>query len=522
MASINPSGVFPIMLSLSLLGTHAYAVPMPGADTSNTDKKVIAEKIAWQAYHRDAFLQAQTENKFLLLDLKAVWCHWCHVMDASTYQNDKVVALIEQKFVPMKVDHDARPDLAERYRDWGWPATIILTADGREIVKRAGYISPKNMANLLQAVIDDPSPEGQSLSYPKYINTHTQLSKALKTTLMQRHLDTFDNDKGGLDIAQKFIEADSVLWDMHLAKQGDPKAKDRVILTLNNALNLIDPAFGGAYQYSTHGDWKHPHYEKIMKVQARYLRIYAWGYQQFKDLRYLKAAEQIARYLNTFLSDTNGGFYNSQDADLKQGEKAHDYFDLTEAERLKRGIPRIDKHQYAGENADAIDAFLVLYQVTHKARYLKRAETALAWVLKHRKLGLGGYRHNKQDFAGPYLADTLNMGQALLRYYQISGNPNALKQAQAAASFIAKHFAHPTAGLISATDNGTPVSPLPQIDQNISAGLFLAQLQHLKPTEATKATLDSVLRYLNSPEVALSRITEAGVLRVNEQVTLLN
>jgi thioredoxin-related protein len=73
--------------------------------------------IAWQPHNLAAFTQAAQEKKFLILDLEAVWCHWCHVMDAKTYADPKVAAYIKQHFIPMKADHDARPDLAERYRE---------------------------------------------------------------------------------------------------------------------------------------------------------------------------------------------------------------------------------------------------------------------------------------------------------------------------------------------------------------------------------------------------------------------
>ena len=106
----------------------------------------------WQAYSPAAFEQAASQDRLILLDLIAVWCHWCHVMEATTYADRSVIDQIERHYVAVQADHDARPDLAERYRDYGWPATIILTADGRELVKRAGYIAPDKMAMLLQRV----------------------------------------------------------------------------------------------------------------------------------------------------------------------------------------------------------------------------------------------------------------------------------------------------------------------------------------------------------------------------------
>src|SRR5690348_5959284 len=82
--------------------------------------------ISWQPWSDDVFARAKRENKFVLMDLEAVWCHWCHVMDATTYRDPRVVALINQKYIAVKVDQDSRPDIANRYEDWGWPATVIF------------------------------------------------------------------------------------------------------------------------------------------------------------------------------------------------------------------------------------------------------------------------------------------------------------------------------------------------------------------------------------------------------------
>ena len=94
----------------------------------------------------------------MLLDLGAVWCHWCHVMEEITYRDPEVIRLIGERYIAVSVDQDSRPDLSNRYEDYGWPATIVFDADGNEIVKRQGYIPPRPMASMLQAIIDDPTP----------------------------------------------------------------------------------------------------------------------------------------------------------------------------------------------------------------------------------------------------------------------------------------------------------------------------------------------------------------------------
>src|SRR5271156_6123880 len=122
----------------------------------------------WQPWSDAAFKQAQTEHKFVLLDLEAVWCHWCHVMDDITYRDPIVIRLLNQRYILVKVDQDSRPDISNRYQDYGWPATVVFNGDGSEIVKRQGYIPPRPMASMLQAIIDDPSP-GPSVEREKAV-----------------------------------------------------------------------------------------------------------------------------------------------------------------------------------------------------------------------------------------------------------------------------------------------------------------------------------------------------------------
>src|SRR5688572_8149296 len=114
--------------------------------------------VDWKPWSDDVFQHAKRENRFVLLYLEAVWCHWCHVMDEKTYGDPTVAGLIKARYLPVRVDQDSRPDLALRYEDYGWPATIVFDGTGKEIIKRRGFIEPAPMADLLQAILDDPTP----------------------------------------------------------------------------------------------------------------------------------------------------------------------------------------------------------------------------------------------------------------------------------------------------------------------------------------------------------------------------
>lgn len=498
-----------VLLALGLAGPV-----LPGAQAIAAEAtQRAAQGIDWQEPTRAAFEQARRENKLILLDVAAVWCHWCHVMDATTYADPAVQAEIRRHYVPIKVDHDARPDIAERYRDYGWPATAILSPDGRDLVKKAGYIEPGAMTTLL-AKAYRIAQQLPPLQAPETVGQRSldALPADLRSLLVQRHLDAYDPRLGGLRLGQKFLDLDSVELDLLLAEAGDEAAARRARKTLDAALALIDPAFGGAYQYSTHGDWEHPHYEKIMSVQMNYLLAYSQAYRRFGDARYLRAAEQVAAFLRDFLRAEDGAFYNSQDADLVQGVKGHDYFVLDRQARLTQGLPRIDKHHYASSNGMAIEGLLALYQASGKQAYLREARAALDWVLRNRALPDGGFAHDAQDVAGPYLADSLYMGRALLKMHQVTGEQVWLERALRTARFVAARFGAPDGGLYAAVRGDSPFEPVRQIDQNIQAGRLFMDLYRHQPQPVLLEAARRVMGFLGHRSVATQRLTDAGSL----------
>src|SRR5215470_13162402 len=113
--------------------------------------------LPWQKWDPTLFDRAAKEQKYILLHMAAVWCHWCHVMEGTTYRDPAIQKVILERFIPVRVDQDADPALSYRYENWGWPATIMLDKDGNEIFKRRGYIPPELFGKLLAAVIEDPS-----------------------------------------------------------------------------------------------------------------------------------------------------------------------------------------------------------------------------------------------------------------------------------------------------------------------------------------------------------------------------
>ena len=240
----------------------------------------VPAPIAWQDWSEKAFAQAARERRLVLLDLGAVWCHWCHVMDETTYRDPEVVQL-DRHFVPVHVDQDARPDLANRYEDYGWPATIVFDSSGGELVRFRGYIEPPRMRSLLRALVEDPTP-GPSGRRRRPRPPHPRpgprtpaapgaggpAGRALRPRARRLGLRAQVPRRG-----QRRARA--------AARAPGDAGERRARETLGRARALFDPVWGGVYQYSDSGVWSNPHFEKIMSFQADTLRAYSLAYAQW-------------------------------------------------------------------------------------------------------------------------------------------------------------------------------------------------------------------------------------------------
>jgi uncharacterized protein YyaL (SSP411 family) len=263
-----------VLLGAMALSQGAFA-QAPGAGATSPSSSSSSGALKWLPWSDDVFSRAKHEQRFVLLDLEAVWCHWCHVMNVTTYRDPQVLALLHSKYLTVRVDQDSRPDLSNRYEDYGWPATVVFDGAGHEIVKRQGYLTPAEMASTLQAIIDDPTP-GPSVQAEKEIAfaENPPLANSLRAELEKDYLKGYDAQQGSWGADQKYLDVDSVELAIDRAAHGDAHAETMARQTLDAQLQLLDPVWGGVYQYSTDGIWTKPHFEKIMSVQAENLRIY--------------------------------------------------------------------------------------------------------------------------------------------------------------------------------------------------------------------------------------------------------
>jgi uncharacterized protein len=475
----------------------------------------------WQPWSDTMFEQARREDRFVILYLEAVWCHWCHVMDEKTYSDPGVNAAIAQRFIPVRVDSDSRPDLARRYESYGWPATIVFNANGEEIVKLRGYKDAAVMTRVLEAIIKDPSPvEYSDSAVVTQFAAGASLDRKLREELARRYRATHDFKAGGFRQSLKFVDRDTIEFSLLRSASGDATATKIARQTLDGALNLIDPVWGGMYQYSTDGDWKHAHFEKILPIQADALRLYALAYAQYRDPRYLKAARDIHRYLEAFLKSPEGAFYASQDADLVKGRHGGEYFARNDEARRALGIPAIDKHLYARENGWTIQALTALFDATGGAAYLEEARAAAQWAIANRALDGGGFRHDTMDRAGPFLEDTLAMGRGFMALYASTGERQWLARAEAAMAFIETNFRNGALpGYLGTPAAAQAVLKLqPRIDENVALARFANLLAHYTGNAAYTRSAEVAMRFVATGKIALQRVTEAGILLASHEL----
>ncbi len=315
------------------------------------------QPVDWQEWGEEAFQKARAESKPILLDVGAVWCHWCHVIDRESYENPEIAALINQHYVPIKVDRDERPDVDSRYQSaisaisgqGGWPLTAFLTPDGKPFFGGT-YFPPDDMMGrpgfrrILIAVAEafqsrraeiDASAQGLQDAVAKaevFEGAHAAVDAEIVDTIVSGALRLFDEKNGGFGQAPKFPHSSVI--ELLLERRTWPGGASLQLVvqrTLDGmaAGGFHDQLGGGFHRYSVDERWCVPHFEKMSYDNSELLKNYLHGYQVLGTRRYREAAEGIISWVNEVLSDQqHGGFYSSQDADQTL-EDDGDYFTWT-------------------------------------------------------------------------------------------------------------------------------------------------------------------------------------------------
>ena len=320
------------------------------------------QPVQWHEWGTEAFEKAKRENKPVLLDIGAVWCHWCHVMDRESYENEETAAVLNDHFIAVKVDRDERPDVDTRYQSavatisgqGGWPLTAFLTPEGKPYFggtyfppeERYGRPSFKRvLLTMAHAYAERREEVEESASSILTMIEHNESfagrsgepGAALLDKIIESALRQFDARNGGFGSQPKFPNSGGIDLLIDAATRGGANAeaaRNVAIVTLKKmaAGGIHDQLAGGFHRYSVDEQWIVPHFEKMAYDNSELLKNYAHAFQSFADPEFAQVANGILRWMDEWLSDRErGGFYASQDADDSLDDDG-DYFTWTREE----------------------------------------------------------------------------------------------------------------------------------------------------------------------------------------------
>ncbi len=315
------------------------------------------QPVAWHEWGEEAFARARAEDKPILLDIGAVWCHWCHVIDRESYENPEIAALINQLYIPVKVDRDERPDVDARYQSaisaisgqGGWPLTGFLTPEGKPFFGGT-YFPPEDamgrpgFKRILAAVSDSfrnrraevEKAAGALAEAVAQAETFAGARASLDTRIVEDQIKSitglFDPRNGGFGRSPKFPHAAAIdlLLERYQSTR-EPNLLSIVETTLEKMARggVYDHLAGGFHRYSVDERWLVPHFEKMSYDNSELLRNYLHAYQVTRKPLFRETAEGIVAWVTETLSDqARGGFFASQDADYSL-EDDGDYFTWT-------------------------------------------------------------------------------------------------------------------------------------------------------------------------------------------------
>ena len=477
-----------------------------------------AAEIAWQPWSEDAFARAEREDKPILLSISAVWCHWCHVMDETSYSDAGVIDTINARYVPVRVDNDERPDVNARYNMGGWPTTAFLTPDG-SLLTGATYLPPDNMQRALDEVAafyaerkDDIAEKTREIRTARTtydIAPPETLTPTLVDAYAASLLAAYDEEFGGFNESPKFPQPEVhefllAYWRL----SGDVRYYEIVAHTMRAMAHggMYDAVEGGFFRYSTTRDWSIPHYEKMAEDHAGLLRVLAQLQLWAPSALVHGDLERTIAYVRTVLRDAQTGFFaGSQDAD-------EHYYTLPLDERQKLEAPFVDRRSYSNWTAALAGAFAWCGIALEDRSLIDDALQTLDTLHERVRDPSGLLYHVVAPGEGPrvtgLLGDQVAYLRALLDAYEISGEARLLERAKAHAGATIAAFGADDGGFYDRANRDTlgrldvPDRPITENGLMIESLLRLSVLLH-EPIYRERAQ-STLLLYVKSFARAMS------------------
>jgi uncharacterized protein YyaL (SSP411 family) len=553
-AAATAFGAPPAPSGAGALPRHALA-DEPGSYL----RQAAQSPIRWQPWSAASFALARKLKRPVLIDIGAVWCHWCHVMDQTTYADPEVIELINRDFVPIKVDTDERPGVdsyyqsaAEAFSAGGWPLTVFTTPDGAPILI-TGYLPPHGpgggthslgMAEVLERVDEayrrDPSATqfAHDLARKLAASPHVQAEAGMTPAGLEERIAVsleraYDRQYGGfLSPGARFCYFPALRFAMARGFYGRPRLTAIALASLRKIADggVYDQLGGGFHRYSTDARWRVPHFEKMAYDQALAIRAYAEAYQASRDPRFAEIVRSLVGYVNrTLLDPSTHVFYAHQDADAFAGDDGS-YYTWTVAE-VKRALSPEQARAamlYFGMTADpahAPDGRIVLRRAMgpeEVARALKIEPARAAAILTVARAQMLAVRERRK---APAVDHTILAGRnalmasAYLTAAAALGEPGLKRIALQDLDFILTNMgAPPAAGFYHVWSRGQASVPGVAADQVYIADALLDAYQstgdpkYLGPARTLAAIIAKSYRDPNSGLIRDRDVALAGTV----------
>lgn len=429
--------------------------------------------VDWYPWGEEAFQKAKSENKPVLLSIGYSACHWCHVMEHESFENEKIAALMNELFVNIKVDREERPDLDEIYMNavqmltgrGGWPMTLFLTPE-RKPFYGGTYFPPEDrqgmpgfpriLLGVSQAYRERPDDVEKSvaqiLAALQRMSESPETSKTFSASIIADGVEklarAYDHDNGGFGQAPKFPNAGVYeLFLRHYSRSKDERSLEMVVHTLTKMARggIYDHLGGGFHRYSVDAKWLVPHFEKMLYDNAQLVGVYAHAYTITRDPLFKSVVEQTAGYLLREMLQPEGGFYSTQDAD-SEGEEGK--FFVWTADQINRVVGEAQGEIFCrmydvGEpgNFEGKSILHPILTVDQASKLFRKEPSEIEVLVARAKQQLFAERENRiKPFRDEKFITAWNglMLSGLAQAIKVTDNPAAVDAAKQTVEFIFK------------------------------------------------------------------------------------
>ncbi len=480
--------------------------------------------VNWYPWGEEALQKAADEDKLLIISIGYSSCHWCHVMEREVFEDSTAAALMNQHYISVKVDREERPDVDQVYMtalqlmtgQGGWPLNIVALPDGRPVWGATYVPNDKWQAVLSQLAGLYQNDREKMLEYAEKLTegvrqaelvqhnpTASEFTTDMADELVKNWQAGFDTVEGGPNRAPKFPMPDNyhfLLDYAHLTESSEVEEQVKLTLDKMAAGGIYDQIGGGFARYSVDGEWRVPHFEKMLYDNAQLIALYSLAYQKFRDENYQRVVQQSIAWLEREMSGADGEFYSALDADsegeegkfyvwskeeLKQAIGAEDWPDFSRYYDLEKGLweghiilmrsgegvdsaqlqrwqdklmhlrdqrvrPGLDDKSLTSWNAMMISGLVDAQLAFPHKNYLKRAEETARWLLNHQARKDASlwhsYKAGKSSIEG-LIEDYAFAIEAFLKLYEATGNIPYLEQAEEWMNYALANFEDSATGL---------------------------------------------------------------------------